>query len=100
MLQRAFALCLRLARFCGSCERTFELAFRLARLLALCACFELSQNALFGAALRVLCACAAPLVILSVAKNPRFHFVDTSLTLSMTSKPCFCGSPFAALRVL
>ena len=91
MLQRAFALCLRLARFCGSCERTFELAFwagsafgalRLLCAVAKCAfwrCFA------FVAALRVLCACAVPLVILSVAKNPRFNFVDTSLTLSMTS---------------
>ena len=34
---------------------------------------------------RFACACAVPFVILSVAKNPRFHFVDTSLTLSMTS---------------
>ena len=49
---------------------------------------------------RFACACAVPFVILSVAKNPHFHFVDTSLTLSMTSKPCFCGSPFAALRLL
>ena len=46
---------------------------------------------------RFACACAVPFVILSVAKNPHFHFVDTSLTLSMTSKPCFCGSALACL---
>ena len=36
-------------------------------------------------------------VILSVAKNPYFDFMDTSLTLSMTSKPCFCRSALACL---
>ncbi len=30
-------------------------------------------------------------VILSVAKNPYFKFMDTSLTLSMTSKLCLLG---------
>ena len=68
--------------FCGSPFAALRLLWAIAK-CAFWRCFACA------------CACAVPLVILSVAKNPRFNFVDTSLTLSMTSKPCFCGSPFA-----
>ena len=92
-----------------------------------CVARSFGRTWLFGLPLaRLFClahsACLLPrrFVILSVAKNPHFKGAIRTLNLrlnlnstyptnaecgyfatpSMTSKPCFCGSPFATLRLL